>query len=78
MHDAIEFEKRGIPAVPVLTAPFLSEARRKAAYMSYPNLQLAVVDHPFSALTRDEIRARAAQALPQIVRALFGQAQQGG
>ena len=57
VHDAIEFEKRGIPAAVIITQAF-----RNAALFQFKSKGMeghAYVDmpHPVSNLTADEMRA---------------------
>lgn len=71
-------ERRGIAAVPVVTRNFAAEAARKAQFLNCAQLPMVIVDHPFAALEPAAVRARAIQALPQVIAALTGKAQEGG
>ena len=74
MHDAISLEALGTPTAVVLTTEFLHEARVQRAALGMPALIPAVIQHPLSTLTDQEIADRAAQALPQTVAIWLGQA----
>jgi hypothetical protein len=66
VHDGIELEKLGIPAVAVATdalAPGL-DALREMRGMS--NYRYAVVPHPLGVLPDDELLERAKLAAPQV------------
>ena len=68
MHDGIELEKLGVPAVAICTDALtpgleaLKEMRRMNAY------RYAVVPHPIGVLNDDGLRDRAQQAAPQVMR----------
>ena len=66
MLDAISFEKRGVPAVAVVTEPFLATGRAMAELHGVPEYAFVVVPHPFGSLTADEVRARADAAVDRI------------
>ena len=74
MHDAISLEALGTPTAVVLTTEFLHEARVQRAALGMPALIPAVIQHPLSTLTEQEIEARAVQALPQSAAIWLGQA----
>ena len=67
MHDAISLEALGVPTAVIVTAAFVREAKMQRAALSMPGIIPAVIPHPLSSLTDDEIRARAAAALPQVI-----------
>ena len=73
MLDAISFEKRGIPAVAVVTAPFLATGRAMAELHGMPDYPFVVVPHPFGSLTAEEVQARADDAVERIEALLLGQ-----
>ena len=66
MHDAILFERFGIPAVGLVTHVFTNTGRAMADLMGIPDFPFVVVDHPLSSLTRSEIRSRAIAAAPAV------------
>jgi len=57
--DAITFEKRGIPAVAIITAPFVPTAEAMAGLAGMPGYPCAVVAHPIGSLGRADLDARA-------------------
>lgn len=59
VHDTIELERRGIPAVLVVSEVFEHLARLEAQSLGVPEPSLAVVPHPIGACTSDEIKDRA-------------------
>jgi hypothetical protein len=67
IHVAIDFERRGVPAVAVCTKPFLRSAEAMAARQGRPDFRFAIVQHPLSSLDMAALRTRAAEALPQVV-----------
>jgi len=72
--DAISFEKRGVPAVAVVTAPFLATGRAMAELHGMPDYAFVVVPHPFGSLTAEEVDERADAALDRIEALLLGHA----
>jgi hypothetical protein len=64
--DAINFEKRGIPAVAVVTEPFAPTARAMAELNGMPHYPFVVVPHPFGSLDEKTVWARADAALAHI------------
>jgi hypothetical protein len=69
--DAISFEKRGIPAAVVITAPFAPTAEAMARLAGMPGYPCAVAPHPFGSLGPAEVAARA-DALVEPVERLLG------
>ena len=67
MHDGIELEALGVPTAVIVTSEFVREAKVQRAALGMPEIVPAVIQHPLSSLTEDEIRARAAAVLPQVV-----------
>ncbi len=68
MHDAVEFEKRGIPATVVITENFRSAARwqfRSKGMEGHPYIDLP---HPVSNLTPEEMREVTLRYVDQLVR----------
>ena len=72
MLDAINFEKQGIPAVAVVTEPFIPTARAMAALNGLPGYPFVVVPHPFGSLDAATVRDRADAALARIEALLLG------
>ena len=67
LHVAIDFERRGVPAVAICTKPFLKSSQAMAARQGFEGYRFVMVEHPVSSLGPDEIRQRAREALPQVL-----------
>jgi hypothetical protein len=67
MHDAMSFESLGVPAAVIVTTSFVQEARVQREALGMNDLLPVVIEHPLSSLSDEEIRSRAAQALPQVI-----------
>jgi hypothetical protein len=70
--NAIELEKRGIPALLVSTPPFLDAVKTSASLRGMPEIRWAVVDHPVASLMADDLRSRAIEAAQQVPGILLG------
>jgi hypothetical protein len=71
--DAINFEKQGIPAVAVVTEPFIPTAEAMATLNGLPGYPFVVVAHPIGSLDEATVRERADAALARIEALLFGE-----
>jgi hypothetical protein len=71
LHDTIQLENRGIPAVAVATHEFMLPARAQAAALGRPDFDAVYVPHPIQDQTQTEIEARADTALDEIVARLM-------
>jgi hypothetical protein len=71
--NAIEIEKRGIPAVLVSTTPFTDAVITTTGMSNMPSIEWAIVDHPIGSLDEESVRQRAQQAASQIPAVMFGQ-----
>lgn len=78
MHDGIELEALGVPTAVIVTTEFVREAKVQRAALGMKDIVPAVIQHPLSSLTEDEIRARAAAVLPQVVDAWLGKLKDPG
>jgi hypothetical protein len=67
MHDAMSFESLGVPAAVIVTTSFVQEARVQREALGMNDLLPVVIEHPLSSLSDEEIRSRAAQALPHVI-----------
>ena len=70
VHDAVEFEKRGIPATVFITQAFKNAAAqqfRNAGMEGHPFIELP---HPVSNLTPEEMRAVTLRFVDDMVRQL--------
>lgn len=67
VHDGIELEKLGVPAVAICTEVFVPGLEALAGMRGMANYPLAVVPHPLGVLFDDELYERAKLAAPQVV-----------
>lgn len=72
MHDGFSLESLGVPTAVIVTTEFLHEARVQREALGMTGLVPVVIQHPLSSLSEEEIRARAAQALEQVIGVLRG------
>ena len=75
MLDAINLEKRGIPAVAVVTEPFVKTATAVTELNGLPGYRFVVVPHPFGSLDTAAVRARADAVVARIERLLLADAE---
>lgn len=66
MHDAIQLEQAGIPTAVLVTTEFLHESHVQREALGMVDLDPVVVAHPLSALSQEELDARAHEALEQV------------
>ncbi len=69
MHDTVDLEARGVPAVFVATVEFTDGAAVQARGLG-ADPAAVYVEHPIQDRTDDEMRAIADGAFEQVVRAL--------
>ena len=74
MHDAVALEQRGVPTAVVVTSDFVVEARTQVDALGMVDLQPAVIDHPLSTLSDEDIERRADQAFDQVRAVWLGSA----
>ena len=70
VHDAVEFEKRGIPATVILTQIFKNAAIHQFKSRGMEGHPLIELPHPISNLTRAEMRMVTLKYVDQLVRQL--------
>ena len=72
MHDLVDYETRGIPAVMVASSEFRRPARLQAEALGMPEVAggSVFVPHPIQDATDDEMRAKARDALDDILAGL--------
>tara|TARA_A100001037_G_scaffold5198_1_gene5126 strand:- start:439 stop:651 length:213 start_codon:yes stop_codon:yes gene_type:complete len=58
-------EKLGLPAVGVMTERFISAAELMSRVLGLPDYQFAVIGHPISSATDDELRRMAESTMAQ-------------
>jgi hypothetical protein len=70
VHDAVEFEKRGIPATVILTSVFTNAAIHQFRVRGLDGHPFVELPHPISNLTEDQMRALTLNYVDDIVRHL--------
>ena len=75
MHDALAAERRGIPAVAVMTDRFVPTALAVAELNGVPDYPYVVIPHPIANDSDDELRLKAEAVVGRIVSLLT---QRGG
>ncbi len=67
MLDGILLEKAGIPAVSIITEPFVPTGQEMAASWGVPNYRFVVMPHPIANLAEADLEARADTLTEQVV-----------
>jgi hypothetical protein len=70
LHDSIEFEKRGVPAVNVITAGFSVAAKARVRTLNMQEHPFVTVQHPLANKTDAEVKVMAQQIAKQVVSGL--------
>ena len=70
VHDCVDLESRGVPAVFVASSTFVDAAAAQSRALGMPNVARVFVPHPIQDATDDEMRTKADAALDAIVAAL--------
>jgi hypothetical protein len=65
--DGIKLEQAGVPAVAIVTAPFIATARAMAATWRVPSYEFLVTSHPIANLSEAELNAKADELTAQVV-----------
>ncbi|GAA3661840.1 UGSC family (seleno)protein [Microbacterium marinilacus] len=68
--DGILFERAGVPTVSIVSSAFYPSGQAMATVQGFPGFDFAAVQHPMASLSGDEVRERARQVVPEIVRIL--------
>ncbi len=71
MHDALAAEKKGIPAVAIMTEPFEPSARAVAVLNGLPDYPFVLIGHPVADESDHALRAKAEAAVPRLVSLLI-------
>ena len=61
------FERKGIQTAAILTDTFRRPGDAMARVQGFTGYRYAVITHPISSLDEEQIRARARQALPEVM-----------
>ena len=67
MLDGIKLEKIGIPAVSIITEPFIATGQAMAKNWGAPDYAFVVTPHPIANLTEAELNARADELTEQVM-----------
>ncbi len=67
MRDATEIERRGVPAVAIITRPFKVTADSMAVRQGYRRYRYVLIDHPIASLSDEALTERAKAAVPDIL-----------
>ena len=67
MHDSIEAERLGIPAVGIMTDRFVRSAELMAELNGLPGYPFAVIAHPVANNSDEVLRQKAEVAVARIV-----------
>ena len=72
MHDLVDYEARGIPAVMVASSEFTGAAESQSAALGMPDVarRAVWVPHPIQDATDEEMRGKARAALDAILDAV--------
>jgi hypothetical protein len=70
VHDIVDLERRGRPAMFVASAEFVQAAEAQSASLGFPTVARVFVPHPIQDRTDDEMRAYADAAFQEIVATL--------
>lgn len=70
VHDTIEFEKRGIPAVVIITEAFRNACEFQFRSKGMPSHPYVELPHPISNLTAEQMRALTLRHVDSVVRQL--------
>ena len=62
-----ELRKRGLRTGVICSTPFEKLGQAQARVFGAPDLPLLMIRHPLGGIQLDEVRARAAQALPNVL-----------
>ena len=62
-----ELRKRGLMTAVIYSTPFEQLARTQARVFGMPDLPLVMITHPLGGIALEQVRARADQALAQLI-----------
>ena len=71
MHDIVDLEGRGIPAMFVASTEFVDAAATQAGALGFADAARVFVPHPIQDRTDDEMRTLADNAVDDIIAALI-------
>jgi hypothetical protein len=62
-----ELRKRGLVTAVICSTPFEKLGRAQARVLGVPDLPLVIIEHPLGGLAMEDVRGRAAQAMPAVI-----------
>jgi hypothetical protein len=65
--DGINLEKRGIPAVSILTTSFTRSGDAMARRYGFPGYRYAMVQHPLGGVSPEECKQKAREVLEDVI-----------
>jgi hypothetical protein len=68
--DGTIFERQGLQTAALLTHIFLRPGDAMARVQGFSNYAYVTIQHPISSLNDEQIRERACEALPQVLKIL--------
>jgi hypothetical protein len=68
--DGTIFEKRGIPAASITTDAFTASGDAMARARGFPGFHYAMMPHPLSSLTPEQVREEARKLVPEVLQIL--------
>ena len=71
MYDGIQLEKQKIPVAVIITDLFTSTAKMVALISGIPSYPFVSIPHPIGRLEKDELKERAIEATPQVIKLLL-------
>ena len=71
-------ENAGIPSATICTDRFIPTARGMAQMWGAPDYPTIYTQHPLENLTREQLRSRAEELAPQVVRVVLGDGDRQG
>jgi hypothetical protein len=66
MHDGITFERKGVPALVILSEPFANTGRMMARTHKLPDFKFALIPHPVG-MRADQVEANAESVYAQLL-----------
>jgi hypothetical protein len=70
LADGILLERAGVPAVSICTDSFHVTAQAMAEVYGFPGFEYVSVPHPVASLSKEQIRARVRDLMPELLRIL--------
>jgi hypothetical protein len=70
VHDIVDLESRGVPAVFVASAQFVDAAIAQSQSLGFPTVARVFTPHPIQDRTDDELVAYADAAIDEIIAAI--------